>query len=133
MGRLVTIVIVNSIAVIATIVVVPGITWTGATEPGPDMLQLVVVALLFGVVNGFVRPIVNLLAIPVRLMTLGLVGFVINGAMFLLVAWLSGQLDLGFSVGGYPPEMSLQAIAAAVAGAVVMGIVTSVTNFFVRR
>jgi putative membrane protein len=133
MARLVTIVVVNAIALIAVFLIVPGITWTGATEPGPEMLQVVVVALLVGIVNGLVRPIVNLLALPVRLATLGLVGFLINGAMLLVVAWLSGQLDLGFSIGGYPPDLSITAIATAIVAAIVMGIVTAAANFLLRR
>ena len=56
---------------------------------------LLAVAALFGLVNAFIRPIVRLLALPVRVMTLGLVSFVINGLMLLITDWLLDVLDVG--------------------------------------
>ncbi len=133
MGKLIPVVIVNAIALIAIIIVVPGVKWPGATEVGPVTLQVFAVALLLGLVNVLVRPVVTLLSLPIRLMTLGLVGFLINGAMLLFVAWLAGQLGLGFSLNGFPPDLSLQALATAVVAAFVMGIVTAVVNIAVLR
>ena len=54
------------------------------------------VALVLGLVNSLIRPVLLLLTLPVTLLTLGLFIFVINGTMFLLAAWL---LD-GFTVNG---------------------------------
>ena len=51
-----------------------------------ELIGLVVLAAIFGVVNGLIGPIVRLLALPVRMMTLGLIGFVINGGLLLLTA-----------------------------------------------
>jgi putative membrane protein len=56
---------------------------------------LLAVAAIFGLVNTFVRPIVRLLALPVRVMTLGLVSFAINGLMLLITSWLLDVLDVG--------------------------------------
>ena len=133
MGKLITVVIVNAIALIAIIIVVPGVKWPGATELGPVTLQVFGVALLLGLVNALVRPIVTLLSLPVRLMTLGLVGFLINGAMLLFVAWLAGQLGFDFSLNGFPPDLSLQALGTAVVAAFVMGVVSAVVNLAVNR
>ena len=55
-----------------------------------ELLGLIVISVIFGIVNGLIGPIVRLLALPIRLATLGLVGFLINGGLLLLTAWLSG-------------------------------------------
>lgn len=74
--------------------IVPGIridgTWT-----------LVWAALLFGLVNAIVRPIVVILTLPITLLTFGLFLLVINAALFGFVAWL---LD-GFDVAGFWPAL----------------------------
>jgi putative membrane protein len=70
--------------------VVPGITMSG---PG----TLLFAALLMGIVNGFVRPVVIVLTLPLTLMTFGLFLLVINAGMFGLVAWMLS----GFAVSGF--------------------------------
>src|ERR1041384_641193 len=57
---------------------------------GDDWWKLLVVALVFALVNSYIKPIVKALSMPVGLLTLGLVGFVINAGMLLLPAFLSG-------------------------------------------
>jgi putative membrane protein len=103
----------------------PNIDYTG------DGTQLILLALVAGVVNGLVKPIVRLLSLPVRMATLGLFSFVINAGMLLLVAWLSGQFDIPFSIAGFPPDFSLDAILWAVVGSVVLSIITSLIGHFV--
>ena len=71
---------------------------------GNDWWKLLAVALVFALVNSYIKPIVKALSMPIGLMTLGLVAFVINAAMLLLVALASGQLKLGFKVGDFPPN-----------------------------
>lgn len=88
--------------------VVDGVRYTA-----PGYLPLLGVALVFGVVNAIVKPIVKLLAFPVTLLTLGLFLLVINGAMLLLTSWASGRLGLGFHVDG---------LGAAIVGAIVVAI-----------
>ncbi len=78
-------------------------------------ITLVVVALLFGIVNEFVRPIVAFLAFPLYLLTLGLFFFVVNALMLLLTSWVSDQFDLGFHVRGF---------WTAVIGSVVISVVS---------
>ena len=62
----------------------------------PDnVVGLAVVALIFGVVNAFIKPIVALLTCPINALTLGLFTFVINALMLMLTGWLSqGQLQV---------------------------------------
>ncbi len=65
------------------------------------VLILVVVALIFGVVNEFIRPIVAFLSFPLYLLTLGLMYFVVNALMLMLTSWVAGQLSVGFHVRGF--------------------------------
>ncbi|MFI6387552.1 phage holin family protein [Nonomuraea sp. NPDC050547] len=62
---------------------------------------LVVVALIFGLINAIVKPIVKMLGCAVIVLTLGLFLLVINAAMLLLTSWIAGQLDVPFHVDGF--------------------------------
>ena len=95
---------------------------------GADWWKLLAVALVFALVNSYLRPIVRLLALPVRLMTMGLISFVINAAMLLVVALVSDQLDLGFRVGDFPPDFTIDTIVGALVGAVVIGLASTAVN-----
>lgn len=92
---------------------------------GSDWWKLLAVALILALVNSFIKPIVKLLSFPVSLLTLGLVGFVINGAMLLLVALASNQFALGFKIGGFPPTLNADAVVGAIAAAVVISVVST--------
>lgn len=63
-----------------------------------QLLTIIGVALVFGLVNAVVRPLVQLLSLPLIVLTLGLFLVVINALMLLLTSWLSGVLGLNFSV-----------------------------------
>ena len=65
-------------------------------------------------------------------MTLGLFGFVINGILLIVVAWIAENLDLTFTVGDYPPEFNATTIVAAIVGAVVLGVVNSIAHSVVK-
>jgi putative membrane protein len=75
--------------------------WISGQDELDRIIVLVVVALLFGIVNEFVRPIVAFLSFPLYLLTLGLMFFVVNALMLLLTGWLAKQLDIGFHVSGF--------------------------------
>lgn len=87
--------LINTLAIYIAVRVIPGVHYTG----GP--MGLVVVALLFGLVNATVRPLLTFLTCPLVLVTLGLFLFVINGMMLMFTGWLSKQFDLGFAVDGF--------------------------------
>lgn len=112
--RLLLRVLVNAVALAAAIWLLQGISLTGDTD-GQRVAALLVVAVVFGVVNAVVRPVVRFLTFPFILLTLGLLLVVINALMLLLTSWLSGQIGLGFDVDGF---------WTAVVGAVVVSVVT---------
>ena len=105
----------------------------------PDMFAysegipgLIVISVIFGVVNGLIGPIVKLLALPIRLATLGLVGFLINGGLLLLTAWVSDLVGFTLQVGDFPPDLlTVDTLIAAVVGAVVLSITSSVIRLVV--
>ncbi|MBO8187294.1 MULTISPECIES: phage holin family protein [Streptomyces] len=73
---------------------------TGGSE-GEKALTLLVVALIFGVVNVVVKPIVKLLSLPLLVLTLGLFTLVINALMLMLTSWVADKLDVSFHVDGF--------------------------------
>ena len=93
---------------------------------------LLVLALIFGVINGLIGPVVRLIALPLTFMTLGLFGFVINGILLIVIAWIAQNLELTFTVGDYPPDFTADTVVAAIVGAVVLGVVNSVAHSVVK-
>jgi putative membrane protein len=82
-------------------------------------LTLLAVAVIFGLVNAIVRPIVRLISLPLFILTLGLFTFVVNALMLLLTAWIGDQFDLAFEVDGF---------WSALLGALVVSVVTFLIN-----
>ena len=124
MTELIIRIVINAIALYVAIQIVPQLSF----DFGNDWWKLGAVALIFALVNSYLKPIVKALSFPVSMMTLGLVAFVINAAMLLIVAFLSNQLDLGFRVGGFPPNLDADAIIGAIIGAVVISLVSTVAS-----
>jgi putative membrane protein len=101
---------------------VPGIELT--TESVPRKVgTLLAVAVIFGIVNAILRPIIKTIGCGLYVLTLGLVAVVVNGLLFLLTSWIAGRLDLPFHVENFWP--------AAVLGALLVGVVSWVLNMLV--
>ncbi|MDG4816683.1 phage holin family protein [Micromonospora sp. WMMD956] len=95
--------------------VIPGITLdTGSAVEA--IVTLLLVAVIFGVVNAVLQPIVKTVGCGFYLLTLGLIALVVNGLLFLLTSWIAGEAGLPFHVDGFWPE--------AVLGALFVGVVT---------
>ena len=92
--------IANAAALGVAIWLLQDITLTGDST-GKKALTLILVALLFGLVNFIVKPVVKLLTLPLFILTLGLITLVINALMLLLTSWLADKLDLSFHVEGF--------------------------------
>jgi putative membrane protein len=67
------------------------------------IVQLLLVAAVFGVVNSLLRPLLTVLTCPLIVLTLGIFTLVINALMLLVTGWLSTRWELGFSVNGFWP------------------------------
>ncbi|MER5894922.1 MULTISPECIES: phage holin family protein [unclassified Streptomyces] len=92
--------IANAGALAVAIWLLQDITLTG-DDTGREVLTLIVVALLFGLVNFVVKPVVQLLTVPLFILTLGLITLVVNALMLMLTSWLAGVFDLSFHVEGF--------------------------------
>lgn len=82
--------LINAVALMAVAYLLPGITVA-------SFVTALIAALVLGLVNAVIRPILVLLTLPVTLLTLGLFIFVINGLLF----WLVGSFIAGFVVSGF--------------------------------
>ena len=120
-------VLINAVGVYAAIQLVPQIQFPAAENLaalGDNWPKLLAVALILALVNSYIKPIAKLLSFPITLMSLGLFTFVLNALLLLLVAWISGQLTLGFTIGGFPPDFSADSFIGALLGALVISIVS---------
>ncbi|MDQ6795061.1 MAG: phage holin family protein [Chloroflexota bacterium] len=124
MVELVIKILVNAAALWAAVQLIPQIVF----NYGQDWWKLLVVALIFALINSYLKPIVKALSFPISLLTLGLIGFVINAAMLLLTALLSDQLKLGFKIGTFPPSINADAIIGAILGAIVISVVSTLLS-----
>ena len=95
----------------------------------PQIATVLIVALIFGLVNAIIKPLIKVLSLPLTLMTFGLFGLVINGGLLILLAIVADLIGLTFTVGGFPPDFSLQTIIAAVVGGVILSIVSTVIGW----
>ncbi len=105
---------VNALALAAATALLDGIRVTGDTTQD-QVLTLILVALVFGVVNAIISPVVKLLSLPFIILTFGLFLFVVNALMLMLTEWISNAFGLGFHVDGF---------WTAVLGAIVITIAT---------
>ena len=108
--------LINAAALWVSTRLVSGISYTG------DGVSLFGVALVFGVLNVLIKPVLFLLSLPFVILTLGLFTLVVNAVMLLLTAGASDILGLGFSVDGFLP---------AVKGALVVTVVSFALSLFV--
>ncbi|MFJ9612634.1 phage holin family protein [Streptomyces noursei] len=90
----------NAAALAVAIWLLKGITLTGENT-GRKVFTLVLVALIFGLVNFLVKPVVKVLSFPLFILTLGLITLVVNALMLLLTSWLARKADLAFHVDGF--------------------------------
>ena len=98
-----------------------------------ETIGLIVLAAIFGVVNGLIGPIVRTLALPLTFMTMGLIGFAINAGLLLLTAFISQALGFDLVIGKFPPTLlSIDTIVAAVIGAIVLSLVSTAVRLVIK-
>jgi putative membrane protein len=124
MARFLIKLILNAVALWVTTLLVVGVR----VEPyAPDTAAVLgsylLIALIFGVVNGVVGGIVRVVAFPLYVLTLGLIALVVNGLLLMLVAWISEQLNFGLVVDSF---------GWGVLGALVLGIVSWLLGILAR-
>lgn len=126
MGRLVLRLVITAAALLIAIAVVNGVDLVGVA-PGElpsaqTLINLLIVAVIFGLVNAIVRPILKGMTCAITVFTLGLFIFVINALMLLLTSFIAQQFDIGFTVDGFVP---------ALLGSIVISVVSVMLSIFI--
>ena len=116
--RLIVRLLAGAVALAVAAALIEGIS-VGPGTTTERAITLLLVAVIFGLVNAIVRPIVRLISLPLFIITLGLFTFVVNALMLLLTVWIGDQFDLAFEVDGF---------WSALLGALVISVVTFAIN-----
>ncbi|MGF1505768.1 MAG: phage holin family protein [Chloroflexi bacterium] len=111
--------LINAVAIWAAFQIVPGIM---ILEDGAG--PIILIALIFGLINAIIRPIVMILSCPLIILTLGLGTLVINAALLGLTAWIANAVGIGVVIDGFWP---------AFFGALVISIISGLLSVFLRR
>lgn len=96
--------LINALAILLVAYLVPGVAVTG-------FYTALIVAVVLGLLNLVIKPLIILLTLPINILTLGLFTFVINALLF----WFVGTVVKGFSVDGFVPAF-LGALILTIAG-----------------
>lgn len=109
---------INAVALYVAVALVSGIT-----PQSESYLSYIWLALIFGVINALLRPLLTVLTCPLIILTLGLGTLLINTLMFYLAGWIGQSFGVGFTVDGFLP---------AFLGALVVSVVSFVLSMILR-
>ncbi|MBX3011091.1 MAG: phage holin family protein [Caldilineaceae bacterium] len=112
MSNLIIRLVINAVALWVAGYLVPGIHLTG------DGVGIVIAAIIFGVINAFIKPIVDFFTCPFYIITLGLFTFIVNALMLMLTSSISGG------------RLVVEDFWAALLGGIVIGIVSMLLSIF---
>lgn len=128
--------VVNAVALWVATLVVPAVQLTpyGGNGLWETIGSFLLVGAIFGLVQGIVGPVIKVIAFPLYILTFGLIALVINGALLLLVAWLSGLIGSDiFTIDGFTSEgLEISSLGWAILAAVVMSIAALLTRGLLR-
>jgi putative membrane protein len=113
-------VLVNGVALWIASVLLGGIEFGSEGDTTTQVVTIGAVALIFGILNAVIKPILMVLSLPLLVLTLGLFTFIVNAVMLWLTSWLSDSFGLDFTVEGFFWD--------AVLGALVITLVSLILN-----
>ena len=122
-------ILINAVGVYAAIQIVPQIHFPAAEDLstlGDNWWKLLAVALILALINTYLKPILKILSFPITLLTMGVFALILNALLLLLVAWISSQVHLGFTIGGFPPDFTLNTVIGAIVGSIIISLVSIV-------
>lgn len=94
--------VLNAVAIWLTVLILPGLALVPEDRgAGTTIAVTLAVALVFGLVNAVVRPLVAFLSIPLYVLTLGLFTLVVNALMLALTAWITSLTDYGLRIDSF--------------------------------
>jgi len=128
--------IVNAVGLWVATSLVPQVNITpyGGDGVWETIASFLLIGAMFGIVNAVIAPVIKVLAFPLYIITFGLIAFVINGAMLLLVAWLSGLIGSEIlTIEGFTSEgLAIDSLGWAILAAIVMSIASFLTRSVLR-
>ena len=125
-------IIINGVALIAAALIVPGISLAWKDDTVQSLITLGVLAILFGIINAYLRPVLRAVSLPINLVSMGLFGFFLNAGLLLLLAWVVDKVWLPvLHIGDFPPTFSTTTIGAAIAGSIVITVVSTLMSTLV--
>ena len=103
MKRFLVRLVINAIALWLTTLIVAGVTVQPYRQNDilATVLTYLLVALVFGIVNGVIGNLIRIVAFPLYILTLGLIALVVNSLLLLLVAWITSFTGFGLTVDGF--------------------------------
>ncbi|WP_394553648.1 phage holin family protein [Agromyces sp. MMS24-JH15] len=117
-------VLVSAFALWLTTLIVAGVKVVPYEETEiATIVTYLLVALIFGVVNAIVGTAIRIVAFPIYVITLGLVSFIVNGLLLLIVDWISDLMGFGLQV---------ESFWWGVLGAIVLGLISWLVGLVVR-
>lgn len=128
--------VINAIGLWLVTLVVPAIVFTpyGGEGIWASIGSFLLVGAIFGLVNAIIAPIIKVLALPLYILTFGLIALVINGSLLLLVAWFSNLIgDNAFTINGFTAEgLTIESLGWAILGGLVMSVSTFICRWVFR-
>lgn len=123
--RLLLRLVINAVALWLTTLIVSGVHVLPYAPGGTleFVLTLLLVAVIFGLVNGIIGNLIRIVAFPIYILTLGLISLIVNGLLLLLVAWISSLIGFGLVVDGF---------WWGVLGALVLGLIAWLIGILLR-
>ena len=128
-------ILINAVAVLVAVLVVPQINFPAAHDLlklQGNWWQVIVVAVILALINTYVKPILKALSFPITLLTMGLFAFVLNAVLLLFVAFLADKIDIKFTIGGFPPGFTADSFVGALIGSIVISVVAIVLGMLDR-
>jgi putative membrane protein len=123
--RLLVRLLINALALWLTTLIVPGVHVVPFAPGGTleTVVTFLLVAAIFGIVNGIIGNLIRIVAFPLYVLTLGLIALIVNGLLLLLVAWLSSLFGFGLVIDGF---------WWGVLGALVLGLISWLIGIVLR-
>lgn len=103
MTRLIVRLLINAVALWLTTLIVSGVKVVpfAPADTLAWVLTYLLVAIIFGIVNGVIGNFIRIVAFPIYILTLGLIALVVNSLLLLLVSWISSLIGFGLHVDGF--------------------------------
>jgi len=115
-------VLINGVAIWLATLILPGLEIVGGDGGWQNVGIILLIALVFGLVNAIVKPIVAFISIPLYILTLGLFTIIVNALMLMLTAWITEATSWGLRIDNF---------GVACWGAIIISIVSLVLSVLI--